>query len=265
MDLFPFTVDSIEAFLLVFTRVATMLALFPIFSSSAIPPQAKVGLSLFIAILVFSASPGLHTVTINAGSGPSVPLLFVLIIKEAVIGLTIGFVGTFLFTVVQFAARLIDMEMGFGMVDLIDPMSEDSVTVMGQLWIIIFTIILLLINGHYFFILAIEKSFTVIPLAGSHLRFGPIAAHFSDMVNDVFILSIKMSAPVYVTLILTEMTLGIVARTAPQINIYFVGLPGKIMIGLLTTFIAFPMIAGLFRHIFEGLMNDVWSVLYMMA
>jgi flagellar biosynthesis protein FliR len=263
MDQLPFSVDTIEAFILVFARIATMLAMFPIFGATTVPPQVKVGLSLIIALLVFTATPALHT--IPAEYGASVPLLFLLIVKEIAVGLTIGFASAFLFAVVQFAARLIDMEMGFGMVDLIDPMSEESITVMGQLWIVVFTIVLLLINGHYFFLLAIEKSFSVIPLAGAHLQFGPIASHFSDMVGEIFILSIKMSAPVYVTLILTEMTLGIVARTAPQINIYFVGLPGKILIGIATTVIAFPMLAGLFRNIFEGMMNDIWSILYLLA
>jgi flagellar biosynthesis protein FliR len=263
MDQLPFSVDTIEAFLLVFARIATMLAMFPVFGATTVPPQVKIGLSLIIAMLVFAATPGLHSIPAQYGS--SVPLMFLLIIKELAVGLTIGFASAFLFTAVQFAARLIDMEMGFGMVDLIDPMSEESITVMGQLWIIVFTIVLLLINGHYFFILAIEKSFTVIPLAGVHIQAGPIASHFSDMVGEVFVLSLKMSAPVYVTLILTEMTLGIVARTAPQINIYFVGLPGKILIGIVTTVIAFPMLAGLFRKIFEGMMNDIWSLLYMLA
>lgn len=265
MDQLPFSVDTIEAFLLVFARIATILAVFPIFSSTTIPPQVKVGLSLIIAVLVFSSSPGLHAVSIHTGNSSSVALLFLLIIKEVIVGLTIGFCGAFLFAAVNFAAHLVDMEMGFGMVDLVDPMNDVSATVMGQLWVIVFTVILLLINGHYFFLLAVEKSFSVIPLTQAHLQFGPITQQFSKMVGDVFALAIKMSAPVYVTLILTEITLGIVARTAPQINIYFVGLPGKILVGILTTIVAFPMLAGLFRKIFEGLMNDIWSVLYMMA
>jgi flagellar biosynthesis protein FliR len=263
MDQLPFTLDTIEAFLLVFVRIATMLSLFPIFGAPTVPLQIKIGLSLIIAVLVFTASPGLHTLPAEYAS--SIPLLFLLIVKEVAVGLTIGFAGAFLFTATQFAARLIDMEMGFGMVDLIDPMSEESITVMGQLWVIVFTMVLLLINGHYFFLLAIQKSFVVIPLAGARMAFGSLSSQFSDMVGEIFVLSIKMSAPVYVTLILTEMTLGIVARTAPQINIYFVGLPGKILIGIVTTVIAFPMLAGLFRTIFEGMMNDIWSILYMMA
>jgi flagellar biosynthetic protein FliR len=263
MEQLPFNVDTIETFLLVFVRIATILALFPIFGAMTVPPQVKVGLSLIVTLLVFTSSPGLHT--IEAGGSTTVPILFLLIVKEVMVGLTIGFCGVFLFAAVNFAAHLVDIEMGFGMVDLIDPMTDVSATVMGQLWIIVFTIILLLINGHYFFLLAVEKSFLVIPLADAHLQFGPITQQFSKMVGDVFALAIKMSAPVYVTLILTEITLGIVARTAPQINIYFVGLPGKILVGILTTIVAFPMLAGLFRKIFEGLMNDIWSVLYMMA
>jgi flagellar biosynthetic protein FliR len=263
IDHLPFTIDTIEAFLLMFTRIVTIVALLPIFGSSTIPVQLKAGLALILTALVFAPTVGIHPLHIPGGFNGA--LLIVLMVKEVVVGLAIGYASVFLFAAVNFAARLVDTEMGFAMVDLIDPFSEDTVTAMGQLWIIVFTIFLLLINGHYFFLLAIQKSFELIPILGVHFQAGPIASHFVDMVGNVFVLAIKMSAPIYVALIMTEMALGVVARTVRQINIYFVGLPMKIMIGIGTAVIAFPMLTGLFRKIFEGLLQDIWSILYMMA
>lgn len=263
MDQLPFTLDTIEAFFLMFVRVAAILSLFPIFSSTVIPVPAKVGLALFLTGALFAAVPSARHLALPADL--PVAMLIFLIVKEAAVGLAIGFAATFLFTAVNFAARLIDVEMGFGMVDLIDPFSEEAITTMGQLWIIVFTIILLLINGHYFFLLSIHKSFELFPVLGGHLEFNRLAAQFSHMVGDVFVIALRMSAPVYVALILTQMALGIVARTVPQINIFFVGLPIQILIGIGMTIVAFPLLAGLFRKILEGIIKDIWSILYIMA
>jgi flagellar biosynthesis protein FliR len=263
MDHLPFTVDTVELFLLMLVRVTAIMALFPIFGSYTIPAQAKIGLALVLTVLLFSSTVGLRPIAVP-GHFSGAMLIFVLV-KEVLVGLTIGFTSVFLFSAVHFAARLVDTEMGFGMVDLIDPMSEEPITVMGQLWIIVFTIFLLLINGHYFFLLAIQKSFELIPVLGADIQTGRLAAHFADMVGTVFVLALKMSAPVYVALILTEMALGVVARTVPQINIFFVGLPMKIIIGIGTAIVVFPMLATLFKNMFEGIVKDIWSVLYMMA
>lgn len=264
MDQLPFSVDTIEAFFLMFVRVSLILALMPIFSSSAIPPQIKVGLSLILTMVLIAAVPH-AAASLAAPSGAPLAMLVLLVIKEALVGLAMGFAGSFLFAGVQFAARLLDTEIGFGMVDLIDPLSDAPVSVMGQLWVIVFTVFLLLINGHYFFLLAIEKSFEVVPLGAVHFHAGSIAAHFTDMAGAVFVLAIKMSAPIYVALLLTEMALGVVARTVPQINIFFVGIPMKMIVGMGAAIVAFPMLAALFRKVYEGLITDIWSILYLMA
>jgi flagellar biosynthetic protein FliR len=263
MDQLPFTIDNIEMFLLMLVRVTAIIMLLPVFGSATIPPQVKVGLSLLLTVILFSGMPAAHSAALPLHN--SIPLLVFSLIKECLIGLAMGYASIFLFAAVHFAARLVDTEMGFGMVELIDPTSEEMVTVMGQLWIVVFTIVLLLINGHYFFLLAIQKSFEIIPVLGVDFQAGRLVSHFSGMVGNIFIFALKMSAPIYVALILTEMALGVVARTVPQINIFFVGLPLKIVVGLGTAVIVLPLLGTLFRKIFEGLIKDIWAVLYIMA
>ena len=147
----------------------------------------------------------------------------------------------------------------------IDPFSNAAGTVSGQFLIIIFSIIFLLINGHYFLLLAIQKSFEVIPLFNAHMPTGSVANLLVSMVANVFVMAFRLSAPVFSVLVLTSLSLGIVARTVPQINIFFVGLPLKIGLGLTTLAIVLPAMAMIFRSMFEKLIQDIWRLLYLMA
>jgi flagellar biosynthetic protein FliR len=113
MELIPFNVDQVIFFLLIFVRISTIIALLPVFGSWSIPFQLKIGLSLLLAVILFGSvmSTGIDT-TIPFSPG----LFIMLIIKEVMVGLAIGFVSSMLFTAVQFAGLLIDTEMGFGFV-----------------------------------------------------------------------------------------------------------------------------------------------------
>jgi flagellar biosynthetic protein FliR len=258
----PFNVEQVIFFLLIFVRITTIIALLPVFGSWSIPFQLKVGLSLLLAVILYGSIMSKVIVTAIEFS----PGLFILlIIKEVMVGLAIGFVSSMLFTAVQFAGMLIDTEMGFGFVELADPFSDEPITVLGQFQVIIFTILFLLFNGHYFLILAIQKSFELVPLMGVNFSGDKMTAHIIVMISNIFILALKFSAPVYVTLFLTELALGVIARTVPQINIFFVGMPLKIIVGIGATIIALPMLSGLFRKTVELLIQDIWRLLYLMA
>jgi flagellar biosynthetic protein FliR len=188
-----------------------------------------------------------------------------LVVKEIFVGISIGFASSLLFVAVQFAGRLVDTEMGFAMVQLIDPFSDTEATVTGQFQILIFSIIFLLIHGHYFMLIAVKKSFEVIPLFTAHIPDSNTANLFVTMVGNIFILAVRLAAPVFCVLLLTTVALGVIARTVPQINIFFVGLPLKIGLGLITLAIVLPALATLFRHMVDLLIRDIWKLLYLMS
>ncbi len=262
MELIPFNVDQVIIFLLIFVRISTIIALLPVFGSWSIPLQLKIGLSLLLAVILFGSvvSTGIETaIAFSPG------LFILLIIKEVMVGLAIGFVSSMLFTAVQFAGLLVDTEMGFGFVEMANPFTDEPVTVLGQLQVIIFTILFLLFNGHYFLILAIQKSFELVPLMGVNFSGDKMTAHIVTMISNIFILGLKFSAPVYVTLFLTELALGVIARTVPQMNIFFVGMPLKIIVGISATILALPMLSVLFKKTVEILIQDIWRLLYLMA
>lgn len=258
----PFTVDQAGYFFLVFVRVVTILAMVPIFGADAVTPQLKVGLALILTGMIFSTIwKTVKPLDINL----SLTLFGLLVIKEVMVGLAIGYVASLLFTAVQFAGRLVDVEMGFGFVELMDPTTNQQVTVWGQLQVILFTILFLSINGHYFMLLAVDKSFEVIPLLGASIPGGKMIFHLVTITGSIFELALKFAAPVFVTLILAEVALGAVARTVPQINIFFVGMPLKIAVGLGTAILALPMLSVLFRTTVEHLIRDIWKLLFLMA
>ncbi|MCL2183575.1 MAG: flagellar biosynthetic protein FliR [Chitinispirillia bacterium] len=257
------SLDQIQYYLLMFVRVITMLALLPIFGASFVPVQIKAALGLLLTSVLFSVqlSIGLPVFPGEFTMG----LFTLLVIKEAMVGLIIGFASTFLFSAVQFAGRMVDTEMGFGFVELTDPTTGEPVTVLGQLQVILFTILFLLFNGHYFMLITIQRSFEVVPMFTAVFPGGPMTSHITKMVTDIFILGIKLAAPIFVTLFLTQVALGIVARTVPQMNIFFVGLPLKILVGIGTMMIVLPMLVSLFRRMTEGIITDIWKLLYMMS
>jgi flagellar biosynthetic protein FliR len=257
------SLDQIQYFFLVFVRVMTMLALLPIFGAQQVPMQIKAAFGLLLTMVLF-------TVQLSAGL-PAFPgefslaLFVLLVVKEALVGLAVGFASTFLFAAVQFAGRMIDTEMGFGFVEVVDPNTEEMTTVLGQLQTILFTILFLLINGHYFMLITVQRSFDLIPLFSAAFPGDTMTAQLTTMVANVFILGLKLSAPVFVTLLLTQIALGIIARTVPQMNIFFVGLPLKIMVGIGTMMIVLPMLASLFRRMSESIIQDIWKLLYLMS
>jgi len=262
VDWIPFTVDQIQYFLLIFVRISTVIALLPIFGSAQIPLQIKVAISFVLSMILFPMVMSSHP---QFPGTFSLGLFVLLVLKEAMVGLVIGYLTQFLFTAVQLAGQLVDTEMGFGFVEVADPFTEEPITVLGQFQIIIFTILFLVFNGHYFLILSIQKSFEILPLFTAHLPGAKEAFHVTSMMANVFVLALRFAAPIYVTLILTEMALGVVARTVPQINIFFVGMPLKIALGLGVMIIALPMLAVLFKQSVEVLIQDIWKLLYLMA
>jgi len=261
MDPLTYTTNQAQLFMLAFVRIASMLALMPIFGSASIPVQLKAGLSLAVCFILFPFIQQHATVPLPATTG-----LFVYkIVLEVFVGISIGFVATLLFSAIQFAGYLIDALTGFSFVELVDPFTDTSVTVFGQFNVLVFTIVFFLINGHYFMLLAVEKSFEVIPLLGVSAPMGKLAAFMTQQTGAVFVIAFKMCAPMFVTLMVTQVALGVVARTVPQINVFFVGIPLNIAVAFGTAIIVLPNFVVLFKGIVDRLVQDIWRLLYIMA
>jgi flagellar biosynthetic protein FliR len=192
-----------------------------------------------------------------------------LVLKEAMVGLSIGLIAFIVMSAIQIAGGFIDFQMGFAIVNVIDPQTGAQGPIMGQYFYVIALLLLLTFNGHHLLLDGIYYSYKIIPITGANFPFGSehLAEYFIRTFNSMFIIAFQMAAPVVGTLFLVDLALGIVARTVPQLNIFVVGLPLKIIVSLVIIAIsmsAFSLVLNsLFQQVIEamrGLMEIIGGV-----
>ncbi|MCH7618494.1 MAG: flagellar type III secretion system protein FliR [Candidatus Marinimicrobia bacterium] len=226
MELFGIDQRMFEIFMLVLARISMIVSVIPIFGSANVPIPVKVGLSVFLTLISYSfaeASGVPHDLSIAA--------LFTLMLREALIGMLFGFITGILFYAIQFAGHFISFQMGFAMVQVIDPQSQERVPIIGQFYFILSILLFLLINGHHLVLNVLVESFSIVPI-GTGVLSRELTGSLTLIGGRVFVLAIKIASPILVTLFLTDVMMGIIARTVPQMNVFFVSLPLKIGLGL---------------------------------
>ncbi|MEW6042258.1 MAG: flagellar biosynthetic protein FliR [Elusimicrobiota bacterium] len=254
------SVDQFVIFSLVFARVASIIAFLPLLGGAYVPTHIKAGIALVISILVFPVVGG-YDINIPKGLYD----YSILFVREVMIGLVIGYVSSLIFMGVQYAGSIIDLQIGFTMIEIIDPETEASITVIGHFKTLVFTMVFLVIGAHYYFIRVIGDSFEQIMLDNASLSFNLISSELVNLTANIFVIAIKLSAPVLITLVITTISLGIIARVIPQINVFIVGLPLQISVGLAVMVISLPLLYRIFEYLVQGLLESTYRMLMIMG
>ncbi|WP_334072972.1 MULTISPECIES: flagellar biosynthetic protein FliR [Paenibacillus] len=238
---------GISVFLLIFCRMTAFFVVAPIFSSRGVPMNFKVGIAGIISLLI---------VTIQ-GTNQAIPNdlgYLLLVFREVLIGLLMGYVAYLIFSVIQTAGSFIDIQIGFGIANVIDPMTGASAPVIGNFKYLIATLLFLTINGHHYLLDAVIRSYNWIPLSNEafqRLYHGSVSEFLVRTFSQSFMLAFQMSAPLVVALFLTDVALGFLARTAPQFNVFVIGIPVKIIVGLVVLLLLVPGFIVAFENLFE--------------
>ncbi|MCW7753802.1 flagellar biosynthetic protein FliR [Desulfobotulus sp. H1] len=222
-----FSPDEMRHFLLVLTRVSVILFLFPFFGSESFPVLVKAGLALSITLVLFS------TVVTDPVQFPDKVLMApILLVSELFVGMVIALVVRLFFGAVQLAGLLIGFQMGFSMINVMDPQTGSQVSVMEQLgyWTVI--VVFILLDGHYILLKALVESFHMVPPGGFALP-EIFLDHMMKMTAAMFVTGIKIGAPAIVALLFVSVAFGITAKFAPQMNVLIISFPVKIAIGLI--------------------------------
>ncbi|MFH0918892.1 MAG: flagellar biosynthetic protein FliR [Fibrobacterota bacterium] len=254
------TVDQLLCFLMAFVRITSMIAVLPILGSRGTPVTVKLGLSVILTMILF---PLLAVRVLEIPTG-----LFsfsVLVAKELFIGITMGFAASLIFAILQYGSYIMDQEMSFTFAETFDPMTETSTTPIAQLNAVIFSVMFLILGGHRLLIMAMANAFEIIPLGSVRFNAGPIAWQMTRMTGAIFNVGLAFAAPVVVTLIITTAVLGIIARTAPQLNIFIVGLPLRIGLGFLLIVTCLPQFFAFFEGMVQTMNRDIHMLLRLMA
>lgn len=217
--------DWVTVFLLVFGRLAGFFVTLPIFSYRNIPTQFKLGFAAFVSVMIMFTME-LPIIDLD--------LTFVfLLTKEVIIGLIIGFVAYIIMTAIQIAGNFIDFQMGFAIANVIDPQTGAQGPVIGQYLYIFALMFLLAVDGHHLLIQGAIHSFDVIQVDQLvDLGQDSLLITAVNMFNQLFLIAFQMAIPIVGTLFLVDVTLGIIARTVPQLNVFVVGIPLKIGVAL---------------------------------
>ncbi len=232
-------------FLLVFFRIAGMMMFAPVFGSAMTPAPVKIFLSLLLAILFF---PLVHTKGETVPTAP--PLLALSVVWEVAVGLLIGFAASLLFAGVQFGGHLIDQELGILQANLLDPFSNEQISIVGQFKVFLATSIYLLIDGHHLLLKAVADSFRSVPLLGLKFSQGAALQLSDTLVSDVFRMGLEIAAPALVTLFLITIAMAFMARTAPEMNIFALSYSLRVAVGLVVVALG----VGVFAYGFESRM-----------
>lgn len=240
--------QNFPAFLLVLVRVSAFFIMMPFFSYRTIPASHRLGLSLFLAWIMY------FTIDVPVLELDSV--YFLLILKEALVGLFIGFAAFMIMTVVQIAGGFIDFQMGFSIANVIDPQSGTQSPLTGQYLYTIALLLLLSLNGHHLLLDGIFYSYQYVPMDQLFVPFGnqALMEYFVKAFNQTFIVALQMSIPVVGCLFLVDVGLGIVARTVPQFNIFVVGIPVKIIASFMMLLVVMGMMMVVVEHLFDYLL-----------
>jgi len=246
-----------QAFFLIYIRMNAMIVIAPFFSSGVIPFRMKALLSFFIALVIFP---------VVAAKGYSLPgnmgAYWLLVMREATIGLYIGFLVTVIFSAFQLSGQFFAVQIGFGINEVLDPIGQVSVPLIGQFKNLIALLVFLAMNGHHFLLDAIYRSYDLAPLIDiTRAASGALLKYMLHSFSGMFIIALKIALPVVGTIFLITVSMGILAKVAPQMNIMMLGFPFKIITAFSVLFLITPLIVRIMHVSLERTFTFITRVL----
>jgi len=250
---------AFNSFLMIFGRLTGLFISAPIFSSRQMPGRIKVLIIAVLSIVMASFVPVKYAVSL------STPAYFIAAwILEVFIGYSIGFVAYVLFASIQLAGQLMDMQMGFGVVNVLDPQSGTQVPLMGNFNYLLALLMYLFVNGHHYLLSALNQSYQVIPVLGTNLGSDFISL-LVQLSAYMFVIAVKISAPMLIAIMITNVAMGFIARTVPQMNVFMVGMPLNIMVGFMILFLLLPVYLWFMGELFGTMVAYLDAVLIAMG
>ncbi len=240
------SIAQTQIFIMVFTRIMAMIIPVPVLGGQSIPTQVRIGLGIILSAILVPWQP----------LGPEVQELGLLafaaaILQELIIGVLAGFAATLTFGALQIAGEMMGLVSGFGAGNILNPAIGSAGSALDQLFIMVGMLLFVVMDGHHYFLMAVQKTFTLIPV-NTAVPFTD-ASTLLTLTANLIAAGIQLALPVIGALLLADISLGLLARVAPQIQIFFLGLPAKIALGMfavgMTFGIAFPLMRDMFNRI----------------
>ena len=242
---YSFSLTDIEYFLLILVRISMFVYLAPFYGMRGVPNQVKIGLSFFVSVLLFHVTGPHETLAYNTVWGYSV-----IVAKEALTGLFLGLGVSICTGIVGFAGRIIDMETGLSMTNLMDPTTKEMSSMTGVFYQYTVTLILLISGMHRYLLQALAETYVLIPVNGAIFHTDKLLETMLLFLKDYILIGFRICLPVFAVMLLLNAILGIMAKVSPQMNMFAVGLQLKVLVGLCVLFITVRMLPGVADFIY---------------
>lgn len=246
--------SQMEVFFLVFARVAALLMSIPVYDGQGVPALVKVSLILALSLALFPVvGPAL-------APGPASTAGLVLGLGgELLLGAAIGLSVRLLLAGVQMAGQMAGYQMGIAIADIMDPATSAQIPILAQFYNILSMLLFLTLDIHHWFFRALAESFRRLPPLSAAYH-PAVTEHVMAMAGQMFLVALQVAAPVIVVLVLSAVAFGLVARTVPQMNVFFVAIPLKLVIGLLFAGFSLPFL-GIYLGSLFGRMATTLAVM----
>lgn len=257
-DLLNYNATQLLVFVLVLVRVSSIIATAPVLGSNSMPVQVRVVLALVLALIIQPFTP---TLTVY----PDRPSEYLLLIAgELLIGLVLGMIGQMLFAAVEFAGTVVGFQMGLSMAYIFDPQSQEQVSLVGQFKRIFAALIFVAMDGHVIVVQTIVRSYELLPPGGASFS-GPLTQEMIRLSSGVFTLGFQLGAPLITALFLANLTMALLARSVPQIQIFIVGFPLTLLLGFVMLMFGVPFFAQALHRMFEMYDDQLLNMLRILA
>ena len=228
---------EVIAFMLVLGRTGALIISAPFWSGTAVPPLVRVLVAVALSAAVYPLADAPRVT-------PTAPLwLAVALTREVLVGLVVGWAAQLLFAGMRLAGHEIEIKMGLGLAQLVDPGEGGQTTIMAGLFSFIAALVFFSLNGHHLLIRALAESYALFPIGAKKpdLARGLVAS-----AATIFSMALRVSAPAVVGMLLSDLVLGIVSRVVPQMNVFIVALPLQMLFGILLVLLSLPAVIWFF-------------------
>lgn len=217
-------VIDFNKFILILIRITAFIVVCPVFSFRGLSNIFKIGISVSITLLIYMMIPSVEIQGEYLG-------LILLVIKEALLGLSLGYVVKLIFSAMEIAGQLMDFQVGYSMANIYDPLTGTSSAMYSRMYYWLSICLYFILNYHQKLIMELIKSFEYIPLTQVVLK-GSLSETILLIFATVFKLAFNIAIPVVIVVLLTDIVLGVISKTVPQINVLILGMPIKSMVGV---------------------------------
>lgn len=219
-----------------FIRVGGLLLAAPIVGTKTVPVRIRAALALLLSVVLAPALPPVAIVDPLSAAGVSTAL------QQLAIGIAMGLVLRVMFSVIEMAGQLMAQQMGLGFASLVDPQTGNQVPVLGQFYILLATLLFLGVDGHLLMLESLQHSFELLPIGADGISRAGIGV-LLDWAGALFSTGILIALPVIVTLLIVNVALGVMGRAAPQLNVFAIGFPVMLLLGVGVSWLALPSLA----------------------